>query len=327
MKITSLWITVFVVVSSLVYAQDTGVIDTCRMSSGVWGLEIPDDSSFSVPIHVWSDDQVIAATICLALNTSGMGWDHALDSLLTVDTFIVDPGFDAGTFIFRRSVIKNEFYVGDPNTDFNFGFNGVYLLFFGGIDQPSLFPAGTPIKVGDLVLKVRHRERIHSRFTIDIDSIFYPPAGWLKFSGTQMSHVPVLVKSEVEVIKCTGFMCMDSDYDCYGDPEFSEGNICETDNCPQVFNPFQEDSDGDGIGDACDFLCGDADASGHIDIDDVVFAISYIFVGGDPPVPIASGDVDCSGEIDIDDVMYLIQYIFTGGNQPCDADNDGTPDC
>jgi len=65
------------------------------------------------------------------------------------------------------------------------------------------------------------------------------------------------------------------------------------------------------------FVCGDADGSDTVDIDDVVFLIGYIFSSGAPPDPVASGDADCSSEIDIDDVVYLIQYIFGGGDQPC----------
>jgi len=66
------------------------------------------------------------------------------------------------------------------------------------------------------------------------------------------------------------------------------------------------------------FLCGDANASGSVDIDDVVYLIAYIFMGGPPPQPAdQSGDVDCSGGVDIDDVVYLIAYIFTGGPPPC----------
>jgi len=64
-------------------------------------------------------------------------------------------------------------------------------------------------------------------------------------------------------------------------------------------------------------VCGDADASGTVDIDDVVYLISYIFGGGPEPNPVASGEVDCSGAIDIDDVVYLIAYIFQGGPEPC----------
>jgi hypothetical protein len=75
------------------------------------------------------------------------------------------------------------------------------------------------------------------------------------------------------------------------------------------------------------YTCGDADGSGAVDIDDVVFLIAYIFSGGPEPVPYESGDADCSGAIDIDDVVWLIAYIFSGGNAPCDADGDEVPDC
>lgn len=64
-------------------------------------------------------------------------------------------------------------------------------------------------------------------------------------------------------------------------------------------------------------ICGDPDNSGSIDIDDVVYLISYIFSGGPPPEPEAcAGDADGSGSVDIDDVVFLIAYIFTGGPQP-----------
>ena len=39
------------------------------------------------------------------------------------------------------------------------------------------------------------------------------------------------------------------------------------------------------------------------------------------------GDTDCSGGVDIDDVVYLINYIFAGGPAPCDPDDDLIPDC
>gem|GEM_PF-4228364 len=39
------------------------------------------------------------------------------------------------------------------------------------------------------------------------------------------------------------------------------------------------------------------------------------------------GDADWSGAVDIDDVVWLINYIFSGGYAPCDTDGDGVPDC
>jgi hypothetical protein len=74
-------------------------------------------------------------------------------------------------------------------------------------------------------------------------------------------------------------------------------------------------------------VCGDADASGAVDIDDVVYLISYIFTGGPEPDPYESGDANCSGGVDIDDVVWLISYIFSGGYAPCDTDGDEAPDC
>jgi len=72
----------------------------------------------------------------------------------------------------------------------------------------------------------------------------------------------------------------------------------------------------------CDWIVGDADNSGYIDIDDVVYIIGYIFVSGPEPVPhIGAGDANCSTEVDIDDVVYLIGYIFVGGPPPpCTCD-------
>ena len=66
-----------------------------------------------------------------------------------------------------------------------------------------------------------------------------------------------------------------------------------------------------------DVVCGDADGSGDVDIDDVVYLINYIFASGPEPVPqYCVGDADGSGEVDIDDVVYLINYIFASGPAP-----------
>jgi hypothetical protein len=69
------------------------------------------------------------------------------------------------------------------------------------------------------------------------------------------------------------------------------------------------------------FVTGDANGSGDIDIDDVVYLIAYIFSGGPEPVPypVASGDATCDCTIDIDDPVYEIAYIFSGGPPPCDC--------
>ncbi len=74
-------------------------------------------------------------------------------------------------------------------------------------------------------------------------------------------------------------------------------------------------------------LCGDADGSGFVDLDDVIFIIYYMYGGGPEPSPYAAGDADCSGNIDLDDVVYIIYYMYGGGPVPCDPNGDGFPDC
>jgi len=73
--------------------------------------------------------------------------------------------------------------------------------------------------------------------------------------------------------------------------------------------------------------CGDTDGNGEMDIDDVVYLITYLYQAGPAPDPLSIGNVDCHDETDIDDVVYLIQYIFNYGPPPCDPDNNGEPDC
>jgi hypothetical protein len=75
-----------------------------------------------------------------------------------------------------------------------------------------------------------------------------------------------------------------------------------------------------------DYICGDADGSGQIDIDDVIFMIQCIFVDC-LGVPMERLDVTCDGVLDIDDVVHMVSYIFAGGYDPCDIDGDGVPDC
>jgi hypothetical protein len=145
--------------------------------------------------------------------------------------------------------------------------------------------------------------------------------------------------------------CWDSDADGYGDPSHPE-NTCSTDNCPLAFNPLQEDtdqdsvgdscdncpevynpeqadSDEDGIGDLCEYRCGDPDGSGVVEVADAVYLVNYIFLPGSPaPDPYESGDPDCSGVVEVADAVFLINYIFVpDAPTPCDPDNDTVPDC
>jgi hypothetical protein len=68
---------------------------------------------------------------------------------------------------------------------------------------------------------------------------------------------------------------------------------------------------------APDYLCGDVNSDGRIDLRDLVFLRNYVVFGGPAPQSLSSADVNCSGGIDISDVMLLKNYYFDCGPAPC----------
>jgi hypothetical protein len=92
------------------------------------------------------------------------------------------------------------------------------------------------------------------------------------------------------------------------------------------------DANGNWIPDECDgyipeYTCGDANNDGTVNVSDAVAIINYVFVGGDPPLPLEAGDVNCDETCNVSDAVWIINYVFVGGNSPCDTSGDGEPDC
>lgn len=87
---------------------------------------------------------------------------------------------------------------------------------------------------------------------------------------------------------CDGVICRTPDRDLDG---FSD----DYDNCPNDFNPFQEDADGDGVGDLCNACGTDCDQDGLLNADD--------------PAPhlAPDGDVNRDGMVDLGDCLVAIR--------------------
>jgi len=70
-----------------------------------------------------------------------------------------------------------------------------------------------------------------------------------------------------------------------------------------------------------DYLCGDADANGLVNLSDVLYIANYFLKGGAEPVPMEAADVNCDQQINIGDVIFLANSILKGGYPPCWAEH------
>ena len=79
-----------------------------------------------------------------------------------------------------------------------------------------------------------------------------------------------------------------------------------------------------------EFIRGDANSDGIVDIGDAITILSYLFGGGSAPLCSKALDANDSGVIDIADAIYLLAYLFAGGPPPPppfpDPGPDPTPD-
>jgi len=65
-----------------------------------------------------------------------------------------------------------------------------------------------------------------------------------------------------------------------------------------------------------EFVRGDANADGVVDIADAIFLLNYLFAGGDDPPCMAAADANGTREVNIADAVFLLNMLFGGGPQP-----------
>ncbi|HVR74509.1 MAG TPA: hypothetical protein VMT52_09265, partial [Planctomycetota bacterium] len=68
---------------------------------------------------------------------------------------------------------------------------------------------------------------------------------------------------------------------------------------------------------AAQYIRGDADASGELEITDGIRVLGYLFLGNPESLDCEdASDADGSGTINISDAIYVLQYLFSGGPAP-----------
>jgi len=65
-----------------------------------------------------------------------------------------------------------------------------------------------------------------------------------------------------------------------------------------------------------EFLRGDANNDGLIDLGDVIYILNYLFKHGPYPIPMEAGDANCDDKVDMGDAIYVLNYLFKHGPPP-----------
>lgn len=76
-----------------------------------------------------------------------------------------------------------------------------------------------------------------------------------------------------------------------------------------------------------DFLRGDPQSDGTVEINDVLLVLAHLLIpGSDPPSCPDAGDVNDDGLLDIADAVYLLASLFVIGPPPLEPFPDCGPD-
>ena len=64
------------------------------------------------------------------------------------------------------------------------------------------------------------------------------------------------------------------------------------------------------------YVCGDVDSSGAVNVADLTYLVDYLFFEGPPPPVLEAANVDGEGGVNVADLTYLVDYLFFEGPEP-----------
>lgn len=146
-----------------------------------------------------------------------------------------------------------------------------------------------------------HAAYLHSNLAIE----FFKPFDWLlmnRLSGE-------LLAGEADTIDCQFVTTTDLEAGSYTSDIVVESNDPVN---AMLMVPAQLE-----VISEVQFICGDANNTGNVNVSDAVYIINYVFVNGPEPDPLQSADVNCDLDINVSDAVYIINFVFVNGNEPC----------
>ena len=231
----------------LVYA-DSGKCDTIRVGCPIRTTQILPNDSIPIPIYLWTDTRLGAFSLGFSYNSSMV----EITSWSAVGGVIPPAGQSQTQF--KADTVNNR-------------------CLLGWLDVSAFSPILPTAQTSAQLLGTMYMRILPGATpdTIDLDSVFVPPAGRFILSPVHG------IKLRPEYVDCgTTDIVLDSAGVLCGDADGSQ-SVDISDGVYLIAYIFGGGPEPDPI------AAGDADCSGAIDVSDVVYLLNYIFAGGPAP--------------------------------------------